>query len=66
MTGLDISVLQVIAKSGELPYQGAAVNGAISYLQGCGYITKGMVLEPTDKGWAKLAELGFTIPGKLD
>lgn len=63
----DLKVLRSIAGDPDaIDGWGAAVSASLGYLQGSGYVTRGMLTEPTDKGWAYLRDHGIEVPGKLE
>ncbi|TPL42666.1 MULTISPECIES: hypothetical protein [unclassified Mesorhizobium] len=63
----DLKVLRSIAGDPDaIDGWGAAVGASLGYLQGSGYVTRGMAPILTDKGWAYLRAEGIEIPGKLE
>ncbi|MER8984017.1 hypothetical protein [Mesorhizobium sp. M0843] len=53
----DLKVLRSIAGDPDaIDGWGAAVSASLGYLQGSGYVTRGMRPVPTEKGWAHLRD----------
>lgn len=58
----EVKVLRTLGGDDQLDGWGAAVSAALEFLQGSGFATRGSDPKPTEKGWAKLKELGFDLP----
>ncbi|WP_353640787.1 hypothetical protein [Mesorhizobium sp. WSM2239] len=58
----EVKVLRTLAGDDQLDGWGAAVSAALGYLQGSGFATRGSDPQLTDKGKAKLKELGYATP----
>lgn len=55
---MEIKVLRTLAGDDQLDGWGGAVSAALGSLRGNGYVSGGSLPMLTDKGWAKLKELG--------